>query len=70
MGKDDNSVKFVVLRQHETAWPGENQRMEVGSDQKTGCIWFSGHLQREWLYHGMKHIDACDQNYILKDPCL
>lgn len=22
MGKDVNSVKFVVLRQHGTAWPG------------------------------------------------
>ena len=26
-----------------------------------------GHLQREWLCYEMKHIDTCDQNYILKD---
>lgn len=71
MGKDDSSVRFVVL----TTWnsmAGIVPGWKWGEFRRQAAPGSLGHFQREWLYYGMKHIDACDQNYILKDqsPCL
>lgn len=34
MEKEDNSVRCIAFRQHEAAWPGEYQKIEVGRDQR------------------------------------